>query len=88
MSKHYLLITLLVISGCSGTKVYMGAGHDLNPDHVGNNPVAVFGVDQKITEDSYCGWLHVSNIFDGIPFNNREENVSDIIHCGAEYKFK
>lgn len=79
---------MITISGCTGTSIFVGAGHNLNRDHVGSNPVAIFGVNQQITDEVTCGWLHVSNVFDGKPFNSKEEKVSDIAHCGYEYRFK
>lgn len=89
MKKSFItLVVMLALSGCAGTSVYVGTGHDLNKDHEGTNPVAVLRVDQQITDGVSCGWLHVSNVFDGKPFNNRDERVSDIAHCGYEYKFK
>lgn len=86
--KYLIIIFSLLTVGCSGTSIYVGTGIDANTDHIGNNPVAVVRVDQEITENVSCGWLHVSNVLDGKPFNSRDENVSDIGHCGYTYKFK
>jgi len=82
----YILFTVLLLSGCSGTSFYAGAGHNFNGDHEGTNPVGVFEVRQEVSESTSCSYLHVSNVFDGRPFNSRNESSSDIIHCG--YRFE
>ena len=82
-----ILTLILILSGCTGTSFTTGVGYDWNADHLGRNPVAIFSLDQQLFENVTCGWLHVSNIRDGIPFNHNKENTADIANCKYTYRF-
>ena len=87
LTLSMIMIATISCIGCSGTSFTTGIGYDWNEDHLGRNPVAIFSLDQEIMENVTCGWLHVSNIRDGIPFNHNKENTADIANCKYTYRF-
>lgn len=96
----YLVASVMVLSlvGCSTTtlrpeqvaanmvesaQLRIMIGHDFQ-DNEGTNPAAIIELRTVPTQGVFCSYVHKSNVFDGVPFNSRDETTMDIIGCGAE----
>lgn len=88
MKKLIVGLSVVLMTGCAGTRFTMGVGHEINGVRAGHQPTGILQLDVPLYKDTSCGILHTSNVFDGKPFNDNVETKSDVVYCAYTYTFK
>lgn len=84
-----IFILVILISGCGSPQYYgeMGVGHKTRPDGFeGGNPTGVFRLGADWGKYK-CEIEHISHVFDGTPFNKRQEDSVEQIVCLKRFNF-
>lgn len=81
--KGFLFLFLL-LQGCTTmyeTRYNVGLYHQFRGTAEGNSPIGLIEVDQQLSNDFGCKYVHKSYLTEGTPFNNRYEDTFDAIGC-------
>ena len=77
------LLLALLLSGCAGTEATLLVGPRSNREYT--EIAANLTVVRKFSGRKVCGYVHESEVRNGVPFNNRPEQTSDFAGCGLRF---
>ena len=87
-----ILVGVAMLSGCTTLVAEGGLGHQIDGNFGGRSPAATLYL--GLETDAHgplrasCGWLHISHVRDGTPFNENWETWTDMAHCKVRAEFK
>ena len=75
------LLIVFLLTGCTQTQIRLGVLHDYQGEMEGGPVLGIIEIQQPVTDNITCGFMHLSHIFTGVPFNREEETTIDSIGC-------
>jgi hypothetical protein len=77
------LLAVLLLAGCSTVDVTLLVGPRTNREYT--EIAANLSVVRKFSGRRVCGYVHESEVKNGGPFNDNEEQTSDFLGCGIRW---
>ena len=91
-SVALILFGLAMLSGCTTLVAEGGFGHQIDGNLVGRSPAATVYIGLESDDlgplRASCGWLHISHLREGTPFNENDETWADLAHCKVRAEFR
>lgn len=76
----FILFLITNLQGC-GTSARINVVADWRGEIQGDNPCIILQVEKQITDNWKCGYTHLSFLATGQPWNDRDEDTLDGLHC-------
>lgn len=87
MKTLLCFLMLFMIYGCAISARFTTA-HDLRQEMRGDATLGILEIQAQSHEYKWfsCSYIHMSHVFTGKPFNNKDEDTFDAVGCSARWQ--